>query len=245
MNSDLTTARVGLGRSGVSLPTHQQLSMAADHALARDAVHAQFDPSAVQEKLQAAGIDSLVVSTQAQDRATYLRHPDAGRHLADDHCLGEIPSECDVTVIISDGLSATAAARHAVSLVIALKAALSGFSMTPVIIAPFARVGLLNDVGIATRARSAAIILGERPGLSAPDSLSLYFEVNPAADITDADRNCISNIRPSGLPLDIAAGHAASLIAAGLRQGLSGTSLKLEYDDTTTLPSRDRTALDG
>lgn len=236
MSDDLTTARVGLGRSGVSLPTHQQLRMAADHAMARDAVHAPLDTRALQQALEDAGIPCVTVETQAPDRAEYLRHPDAGRRLADPGALKDVPRGCDVALLLSDGLSATATARHGVPFMVALSAALQGYTVTPVIIAAHARVGLLNEVGSTVEARCAAIALGERPGLSAPDSLSLYFEVAPSPDLTDAERNCISNIRPSGLPVDIAAAQAASLIGAGLRKGISGTALKMEYEDLADLP---------
>ncbi len=229
MSGDLTTARVGLGRSGVSLPTSVQLAMAADHARARDAVHAQFDVAGLQHALREVGC--VVAATRAADRGTYLRRPDLGRVLADSSRaeLAALPA-CDLAVLVSDGLSATAANRHAAPLVTELCRLLPGLRVS-VVVVPLARVGLLNDAGAALRARAAAIILGERPGLSAPDSLSFYFEVAPRDGLTDADRNCVSNIRPDGLPVATAAAQAAALIEAGLVAGLSGTLLKVELQD--------------
>lgn len=237
--SDLTPARVGLGRTGVSLPTLHMLAMAADHALARDAVHAPFDADALQEDLATRGITSMVVTTRAHDRAEYLRHPGAGRMLSDlsRDDLMRRADDWDVALLVSDGLSATAAVRHAADLVEALLSHLPGLRVAPVVIASLGRVGLLNDAGAALGARCAAIILGERPGLSAPDGLSLYFEVGPRPGLTDADRNCISNIRPGGLPLEQAAISAATLIQAGLRDGISGVGLKVEYEDLRAIPA--------
>lgn len=229
------TARIGLGRSGVSLPTDQLLTMQADLALARDAVHAPFEVDRLTAEL--AGFGCVVVSTMAHDRADYLRRPDRGRQLSptSEADLRGLAQGADLALIVSDGLSATAANLHAVPFVRALLADLA-LRVSPVVIAPLARVGLLNEVGAALGARSAAIVLGERPGSSAPDSLSVYFEMSPAAGLTDADRNCISNIRPGGLPIGVAAAQAAALITAGLRSGLSGTGLKVEYDDHRGLP---------
>lgn len=226
------SARIGLGRSGVSMPTSRLLAMAADLALARDAVRASFDAEHIAADLRTAAIESVIVSTAAHDREDYLRRPDHGRVLSQESAreLASMNMGADLALIVSDGLSATAANRHAVSLLRALLADLS-VSVAPVVIAPLARVGLLNDVGAALGTRSAAIVLGERPGSSAPDSLSLYFEMSPTSGLTDADRNCISNIRPGGLPVEIAALQAAALIQGGLRAGISGTGLKLEYDD--------------
>lgn len=233
----LTSARVALGRSGVSLTTADLMAFQADHALARDAVHAAFADDALGADLTAAGIDWVSVRTLATSRSDYLRHPGNGRSLdpPSRELLHDRRAEppWDVAVIVSDGLSATAANEHAVSVLVPLFAALQSehLSVAPVVIAPFARVGLLDDVGAALAARSAAIILGERPGLSAPDNLSVYLEVAPQSGRTDADRNCVSNIASShGLAVGVAAQQSADLLAEGLRRGLSGTALKPEFD---------------
>lgn len=235
----LTTARVGLGRRGVSLPTAAMLAFEADHAAARDAVHADFDADGVRAALATAGIDSVILSTAASDRGQFLRRPDLGRRLSarSRATLAQMP-QVDVAVIVSDGLSATAANRHAADVTIALVQHLRGLRLTPVLLAGYARVGLLNEVGECLRARAAVMILGERPGLSAPDGLSVYFEVAPRAGLTDADRNCISSIRPNGLPPKVAARQAAALITEGLRRGVSGTALKVEHDHHAELPPR-------
>lgn len=231
--TEFTTARVGLGRAGTALPTSVWLTMQADHALARDAVHADFDVASLTHGLTTAGIAHVLVATGVTARDEYLRRPDLGRRLGSDLPRGQ----WDLVVVVSDGLSATAVNTHGLELVTALLAELPELRVAPVVIAPFARVGLLNEVGAAIGARAAAIVLGERPGLSAPDSLSLYFEMAPTPGLTDADRNCLSNIRPTGLPVDVAAQRGAVLIRAGLRQGISGTALKVEYEPLPRLGS--------
>lgn len=227
-----TAARVGLGRRGVSLPTAAMLQFQADHAAARDAVHARFDVDEVEAALHQGGLQTLRLATQVSDRPDYLRRPDLGRVLTDSDraLLDDRAGEVDVALIVSDGLSATAANLHAAPFVIALMARLTNLQVAPVLLVPLARVGVLNDVGASLRARSCAIVIGERPGLSAPDGLSFYFEVAPRPGLTDADRNCIANIRPTGMPIPQAAGQAAALIQAGLQRGISGTALQVEHE---------------
>lgn len=227
-----TAARVGLGRRGVSLPTAAMLQFQADHAAARDAVHARFDVDEVEAALHQGGLQTLRLATQVSDRPDYLRRPDLGRVLTDSDRarLDDRAGEVDVALIVSDGLSATAANLHAAPFVIALMARLTNLQVAPVLLVPLARVGVLNDVGASLRARSCAIVIGERPGLSAPDGLSFYFEVAPRPGLTDADRNCIANIRPTGMPIPQAAGQAAALIQAGLQRGISGTALQVEHE---------------
>ncbi len=234
----LTTARVGLGRRGVSVPTSAMLSFQADHAAARDAVHADFEVDTVRTALTEAGIESVTVTTGTRQRGEYLRRPDLGRRLSEQSrsALASV-SGVEIAVILSDGLSATAANQHGAALTIALVQQLGGLRVIPVVIAEYARVGLLNEVGALLGARAAVMIIGERPGLSAPDGLSVYFEVAPRAGLTDADRNCISSIRPSGLPLALAAQQAARLITEGLRRGISGTALQVEHGDHPHLPT--------
>ena len=239
----LTQARVGLGRSGVSLPTAQLLAFEADHALARDAVREAFDAEIFASRVTALGLTAVIVQTLVDSREQYLRRPNLGRRLTDGSRAQlvaiaraherEAGSQWDVAFIVSDGLSATATTRHAIPLLAAAVPQLetSGLAVGPVVIARFGRVGLLNDVGAALGARSAMILLGERPGLSAPDSLSAYFEFHPRPELTDAERNCISNIRPDGLPPEQAAVAVTTLIREGARRRLSGTRLKIEYPD--------------
>lgn len=238
---DLTLARVGLGRTGVSLPTSALLSFEADHALAKDAVHAPFDAAAFAAELAGAGIATMVLATEATSREQHLRRPDRGRHL-DEHSRDRLRAfavsvaappahTCDVALIVSDGLSAGAVAAAGIRVLTRMVPLLRAAQLTvgPVVVVPFGRVGLLNDVGATLRARSAVILLGERPGLTAVDSLSGYFEFSPQPGMDDAQRNCVSNIRDAGLPPEVAGEQLAQLVLAGLRTQRSGTSLKLEF----------------
>lgn len=242
----LTTARVGLGRAGVSLPTHRVLEFQAAHALARDAVSAPFDSAQMARSLADVGPEVLEAWTQAGSRESYLRHPGLGR-LFDDESARRLaewweersglwspnrsPAEtADVVIAVSDGLSATAAEQHAATVVRATVGQLddAGLGVAAILVVPLARVGLLNDIGSVLHPRAAAIVLGERPGLSAPDSLGAYVEVAPGAGMTDADRNCLSNIRPRGLDPPDAGRQLAHIIATGLSAGHSGFLLKVE-----------------
>lgn len=226
----LTHARVGLGRSGTSLPTEQLLRLRADQITASASVHAQFDLGSMREQLL--GVDVLEVSTLATDRGDYLRHPDHGRTLSQESrdLLRAHADDWDVAFILSDGLSTEAAQRNAVPTLRATLDALGPqMRIAPIVLAPFARVGLLNDAGAALGARCAVILLGERPGLSAADSLGAYLEHDPRPGATDADRNCISNIRRRGLDPQRAGAKLAWLITQSLAIGRSGTTLKAEY----------------
>ncbi len=203
------------------------------HALARDAVSRDFHPAAIEQGLRAAGMDSLRISTNAGDRQTFLKRPDLGRVLSP-HSRealvegGSMWGERDLLVIISDGLSALAAERHAVATLAQLRPLLSaqGWSMYPVLIAPFARVKLQDEAGALLGARHSLMLLGERPGLGAPDSLGAYFTFLPGPGRTDADRNCVSNIRTEALPPREAAAKLARLLCESARLGTSGTRLR-------------------
>ena len=230
-----TPARVALGRAGGSLPTAELLRFALDHAEARDAVHEPLDTPAVVAGLRALGRDVLTVGSLAQNTAAYLRFPERGRRLADaDRArLAAVAGEgCDVALVVADGLSAAAVHRNAVPLVGELLPRLAGRSVGPLVVARHARVAIQDPIGHALRARCAVIVLGERPGLGTADSLGVYLVFAPGPGKTDADRNCVSNVRPAGLPLAAAAGTVAYLIDAAISRGLSGVSLK---DDRTPL----------
>ena len=229
-----TAARIALGRTGGSLPTAALLSFAHDHALARDAVHAPFDSAALAAALRS--LDSapiLPLASAAPDRATYLQRPDLGRRLSEisRSQLSNLPSQLpqpDLVVLISDGLSALAAERQAPPLLAALLPRLraAGLALAPLCIVRHARVALQDEVGSLLRARLSLMLLGERPGLGTPDSLGAYFTFDPRPGRTDAERNCLSNIRPAGLPPAAAAEKLATLITTALRLGLTGTALK-------------------
>ncbi len=234
----LTPARVALGRSGGSSLHRDVLDFRLAHAQARDAVHTVFDPAALAAELAAANLTTLTLATAAPDRATYLRRPDLGRRL-DPVSATQLRELCtdpppDLVILISDGLSATAAHRQAVATVLPLHAQLlaAGWTIAPILLVPLARVKLQDQVAPLLGAQLALMLLGERPGLSAPDSLGAYFTYAPHPGSTDADRNCVSNIRSAGLPPATAADKLCHLLTAARRQQLSGVNLK----DTTPPP---------
>jgi ethanolamine ammonia-lyase small subunit len=235
-----TSARIALGRSGSSLPTEELLRFALDHALARDGVHAELDVEQLERDLaEAVGDVPIVrVGTRVVDRMTYLQRPDWGRQLDDDsrERLARMTGPADISLVVADGLSATAAQKHAPALCKLLVPRLrdGGFTLAPMVVARYARVALQDEIGAALGARCGVILIGERPGLGTPDSLGAYLVFNPHPGNTDADRNCVSNIRPAGLPLAAAAETLGFLISQSLRLGLSG--VKLKDDRTPALP---------
>ena len=228
---NLTPARVGLGRAGVSLPTSALLEFTLDHARARDAVHAELDISAIAAGLDALGLKTLQVSSCAQSRKDYLRRPDLGRKL-DAASLDLLASAqdgpCDLAVVIGDGLSPSAVNAHAVELVRCLVPRLGATKLGPILVASGARVALGDEIGALLGARMVAMLIGERPGLSAPHSLGAYLTFAPKAGCTDAMRNCVSNIHCSGLSYDEAAFKVAWLIREGLARQVTGVALKDE-----------------
>jgi ethanolamine ammonia-lyase small subunit len=239
-----TRARVALGRAGNSLPTAPLLAFDLAHAQARDAVHQPLDTAALHDALRQAGFQTLDVKSAAPDRAHYLRRPDLGRKLSDESAvqLGDyvrtagtastIDKILDVVFVVADGLSAYAAARHAVPLLTAVSARLAGWNVGPVVVARQARVALGDDIGERLRARMVVMLIGERPGLSSPDSLGIYLTYEPRIGRSDAERNCISNVRPEGLIYEQAAFKLHYLMTQSRRLALSGVSLK---DDSDTL----------
>jgi ethanolamine ammonia-lyase small subunit len=229
----LTPARVGLGRAGASLPTSALLEFTLDHARARDAVHAELDSSAIAAGLDALGLQTLQVSSCAQIRKDYLRRPDLGRKLdaaAQDLLASDRRVPCDLAVVIGDGLSPSAVNAHAVELMRNLMPRLEsgGIALGPVVVALGARVALGDEIGALLGARMAVMLIGERPGLSAPHSLGVYLTFAPKAGCTDAMRNCVSNIHASGLSYDVAAFKIAWLVREGLTRQLTGVTLKDE-----------------
>jgi ethanolamine ammonia-lyase small subunit len=239
----LTPARVGLGRAGASLPTQVLLELTLDHARARDAVHAELDISAIAAGLDALGLQTLRVSSCAQSRKDYLRRPDLGRKLdtaSQDLLASGRRGPGDLAVVIGDGLSPSAVNAHAVELVRRLVAVLAsgGIALGPVVVASGARVALGDEIGALLGARMAAMLIGERPGLSAPHSLGAYLTFAPKAGCTDAMRNCISNIHSAGLSYDEAAFKIAWLVREGLARGLTGVALKDESSGQPAALSR-------
>ncbi len=234
-----TPARIALGRAGTSLPTAEWLRFDAAHAQARDAVHLPLDVPALTAALLAVlppGRGPVIaLRSRAQDRAAFLRRPDWGRRLdaaSADALQALACGPVDLAVVVADGLSAVAAQHHAAPLLAALTAALAGsLTMAPPVVAVQARVALGDEVGALLQARLVLVLLGERPGLSAPDSLGAYLTHAPQVGCSDAQRNCVSNIRPEGLAPEAAAQRLAWLLREALRRRFSGIALK---DDSAT-----------
>jgi ethanolamine ammonia-lyase small subunit len=232
-----TPARVALGRSGASLPTTPLLRFTLDHARARDAVHATFDATRLVAELAAFGLDTAEVRSRAVDRRDYLRRPDLGRCL--DFGSAELlaaravkPSE--LAIVIGDGLSPTAVHAHAAALLRSLLPLLSAedrVGIGDIVVASGARVALGDEIGAISGARMVLMLIGERPGLSAPDSLGAYLTFAPKPGRTDAERNCVSNIHHAGLRYDEAAFKIAWLIREGLARQTTGVALKDESGD--------------
>ena len=236
---DLTPARVGLGRAGASMPTEALLGFTLDHARARDAVHAGFDVPAVVSGLSGLGVQPVQVSSQVRDRKDYLRRPDLGRILdpASKHLLeSHNGSPCRLAIVIGDGLSPSAINAHAVELVRSLIARLAadGIQIDAAVVASGARVALGDEIGAILGARMMVMLIGERPGLSAPDSLGAYLTFAPRLGLSDAERNCVSNIHGSGLGYDDAALRIAWLIREGLARKITGVALKDESGGQTS-----------
>jgi ethanolamine ammonia-lyase small subunit len=223
-----TTARVALGRVGDSLPTQELLAFQLAHARARDAVHAQLDSASLALELTQKGWECVVVRSAARDRAEYLRRPDLGRRLAENVSLA--PGNYDACVVIADGLSALAIERHAVPLLDAFLPALiqAGWKIAPLLIATQARVAVGDAIGVLLGAKMSVVLIGERPGLSSPDSLGVYLTWDPKPGRTDAERNCLSNIREEGLSYALAAHKLLYLMTEARRRRISGVTLKEE-----------------
>jgi ethanolamine ammonia-lyase small subunit len=220
----LTQARTLLGRAGQGLPTRALLDFQLDHARARDAVHAVFDPAGV---ASAIGRPTISVRSRAADRATYLRRPDLGR-LLDAGDAARLPVSGDtLAIVIADGLSATAVHAHAAPVITALLARLGDWRIAPIVLVEQGRVAIGDAIGVALGVELVVVLIGERPGLSAPDSLGAYITWQPRAGRQDSERNCVSNIRPPhGLGYDAAADSIATLLVAARRLRLTGVALK-------------------
>ena len=229
-----TVARIGLGRSGPGIATADHLAFRAAHALARDAVHASLDLDAMEAALAPLGLPVLRVESRASDQSSYLTRPDLGRRLADPSValLRERAPGEEIAILVAGGLSARATASHAAPLLALLVAELqrSGRRAGPICIAPRGRVALGDEVGALLGARLMLVLIGERPGLSSPDSLGAYVTMGPAVGRTDADRNCVSNIRPEGMALPEAARRITWLIDQAMARNISGVTLKDDSD---------------
>lgn len=232
----LTPARIALGRTGTSLPTSAQLDFQFAHAQARDAVHLPFDHAGLSAQLTERGRESLLLHSAAVDRNSYLQRPDLGRKLSDDSAqtlrdyAAAHPGGVDLAIVVADGLSALAVHRHTLPFLNRLEEQMSadGWSIAPVVLAEQGRVAVGDEIGQLLGAKMLVMLIGERPGLSSPDSLGLYFTYNPKVGLTDANRNCISNVRLEGLSYGMAAHRLLYLMREASRRQLSGVNLKDE-----------------
>ncbi|MCW2313891.1 ethanolamine ammonia-lyase small subunit [Rhodoferax antarcticus] len=230
-----TSARIALGRVGASLPTAEVLRLGLAHAQARDAVHTPLDLAALAAQLQADGLSSLQVRSQAAHRQSYLLRPDLGRrlHVDDAALLSAQPRATELVILVADGLSSEAVRLHAQPLLAQFRACwATDLQSNPVILAAQGRVAIGDEVGSLLGARLVVLLIGERPGLSSPASLGIYITYAPQIGRMDSERNCISNVRPEGLPYDQAAHKLAWLCRAALQGGVTGVGLK---DDSPAL----------
>jgi ethanolamine ammonia-lyase small subunit len=230
-----TAARIALGRTGNSLPTKELLKFGLAHAQARDAVHLPFAAEALAADLQQQGFTTLHVHSAAPDRETYLRRPDLGRQLCAEsrEWLQQHREPIELVIVVGDGLSSTAIHRNTVPFLLELRPRLEalGINIGPVVLTKQARVAIGDDIAEALQAKAVAVLIGERPGLSSPDSLGIYLTWAPKVGLLDSERNCISNVRPEGLNYPEAAHKLSWLLAESFRRQLSGVALKDESDD--------------
>lgn len=224
-----TEARIALGRAGPGVPTGPHLAFQAAHAQARDAVLKPLDRETFTADAAARGWEVLPVHSRAADRRAYLLQPDEGRLLdaSSEALLSEPRAGADIAIVVADGLSSRAAQTHALAVLDALLPLLraAGRTVSPIILAEQARVALADPIGEILQARASIILIGERPGLTAADSLGLYLTWEPRRGRVDSERNCISNVREGGLTAGQAAAQAAELIARMFRHRTAGVSL--------------------
>jgi ethanolamine ammonia-lyase small subunit len=227
-----TPARIGLARAGSAVATREHLAFQRAHAQARDAVHERLDHPPLVAGLAAQGLEPVELASAAGDRHTYLLRPDLGRRLADASRdrLADQPHGHDLVLVLADGLSARALMRHALPLLAAALPAFrrAGWRIGPAALVEQGRVAIGDEIGQALGAALVAVLIGERPGLSAPDSLGVYLTWAPAPGRNDAERNCLSNIRPEGMAYADAAQRLFHLATEARRRQLTGVALKDE-----------------
>ena len=227
---EFTAARIGLGRAGASIPLKQSLAFNLAHAHARDAVYSELDLDKLLENLKEFGLPVLQLHSKAAYREQYLQRPDLGRQLNEESAdmLEGYKTGNDVVFVIADGLSATAVNHNCFGLLKALIPQLQSaeINIGPICIVKQGRVAIADDIGWALRSKLSIILIGERPGLSAADSLGVYITYEPKPGLTDESRNCISNIRPHGLSFKQGAKKTFYLLQEALTRKLSGVGLK-------------------
>ena len=230
----LTPARIGIEPTGVSQPTSAHLDFQWDHAQARDAVNSELDLQGLSEQIENMGLQSIPMKSAAADRKDYLQHPDRGRQLdsLEDSLNAAEETEYDVVFVIADGLSATAVNRHSLPMLASLIPGLlsQNWRIAPVVLAAQSRVAIGDDIAARLNANMSVVLIGERPGLTSPDSLGIYITWRPKPGSVDSQRNCISNVRPEGLPYPAAAKKLLYLMREGRRLEKTGIDLKEDAD---------------
>jgi ethanolamine ammonia-lyase small subunit len=226
-----TPARVALGRAGHSLPTKRLLEFNLDHARARDAVYSTFDLDQTEISLRELGLTSMRLYSQVVDRQEYLLRPDLGRSLSEDsriYLQKAEREENELCIVVADGLSGFAVNAHALEIIRQLvpMAHVQNWRLSPIVLVEQGRVAIADEIAQTLRSEMVLILIGERPGLSSPDSLGAYLTYRPRAGFTDESRNCVSNIRPDGLPYVQAAEKIFYLLQEMKRHQLSGVGLK-------------------
>ncbi len=230
-----TPARIGLERTGVSLATGPLLDFQLAHARARDAVRAAMDVRMMCDELRRHGLPVLALKSQAGDRSTYLRRPDLGRRLSENSATVLKPGEYDVLFVIADGLSALAVEKHALHLLRTILPMIAGWRLAPVCVVEQGRVAVGDAIGEALHAPLAVMLIGERPGLTSPDSLGVYITWEPRSGRKDAERNCISNIREEGLSYAAAASRLHYYMDEAARRHMTGLGIKDPAEDLAQL----------
>jgi len=234
---EATPARIGLPRAGASIATPAHLAFQLAHASARDAVHEALDPAPLLDRLEERGLEPVLLHSAATDRPTYLARPDFGRRLDDASraALARMPRGCDLAFVVADGLSARAVASHAVPLLDASLPLLrqDGWHIGPVAVVEQGRVAIGDAIGGLLGAGLVCVLIGERPGLTSPDSLGAYLTWQPEVGRTDAERNCLSNIRPEGMSYAEAAQRLIYLCTQARLRRCTGVALK---DETPLKP---------
>jgi len=226
-----TAARIGIGRTGTSIPINQSLELKLAHAHARDAVYSELDIDKLSADLKQFELPVLILHSKAAYREQYLQRPDLGREL-DETSVNTVKDyshdKTDIVIIIADGLSATGVNHNTIGLLKILMPQLqtSGFKLAPICLVKQGRVAVADHIGMCLKAKLAIILIGERPGLSSADSMGAYITYNPKVGLTDESRNCISNIRPHGLTFKMASKKISYLIQEAFKLKLSGVGLK-------------------
>jgi ethanolamine ammonia-lyase small subunit len=231
-----TPARVAMQSTGVSVATRPLLDFQLAHARARDAVHAAIDVRMLCDELRRDGLAALGLRSQATDRPTFLRRPDLGRTLSEDSAAQLTPGPYDVAFVIADGLSALAVEQHALHFLRALLPLVPNLRLGPVCVVEQGRVAIGDAIGAALGAPLAVVIIGERPGLTSPDSLGAYITWDPRPGRKDSERNCISNIREEGLSYAGAASRLHFYMLEAARRETTGIALKDPSENTAGLP---------